>query len=611
MVTSDTNTTDLVNYSELLGDWLVEMGYTHCFFVAGGGCMHLINGFRNRFKMVPLVHEMSAGIAAEHFNECSADTKAFALVTTGPGFTNIITPIAGCYTERRELLVIAGQVKTTDLITGSLRQRGVQEIDGTAITASITVHSCCLKSPIGRADFRALVKAGSHPHPGPVVIEVCLDVQGAKVVRHAMDSAPQSPDIRFEDPSLISGEDAEHQASVLASAISTAERPIILLGGLLSRSLVWSLLPDLENAGVPVMTTTSAIDRVPNSSAIWAGRPGSWGGQRFANILIAQADVIVGIGVQWDLQQTGFNWQQYAPNARVYQVYPSSEELRKGHPLLAGSVATVPDELLSDLVPRLEWNDLTGWRNYIERTKSLVPVLEPGNVVREGYISTFAFLQELTRAAQAEDVLALASSGVNFTGGLQMSEVKPRQYVTTSPAFASMGYGLATAIGVALARPGQRVIHTEGDGGFSQNLQELAIISGNRLPVKMFLFANGGYASIRATQRKFFDGAYVGCDERTGLFFPEWLALFAAYGIPARCLAPDEATSDCIASLIDSPGPEAWIVSVDPDQSNWPAVASRMMPDGRMASNPLFQMLPPLEEEVAREVTKYLHGYEL
>ena len=111
------------------------------------------------------------------------------------------------------------------------------------------------------------------------------------------------------------------------------------------------------------------------------------------------------------------------------------------------------------------------------------------------------------------------------------------QYATTSAAMASMGWGLATAVGAAFARPGHRVVLAEGDGSFSQNLQELATIRRHALPVKMFLIDNGGYASIRATQRKFFQGAYVGCDEATGLGFPDWIALFHAYGIPAEKLA--------------------------------------------------------------------------
>ncbi|MBK8040758.1 MAG: thiamine pyrophosphate-binding protein [Verrucomicrobiaceae bacterium] len=406
----------MIKYSELLATWLKELGYTHCFFVAGGGCMHLIDGFRHHFKMAAVVHEMSAGVAAEHFNECSTDGKAFALVTSGPGFTNIVTAVAGCYTERRPLLVIAGQVKSTDLITGRLRQRGMQEIDGSAITAPITVHSRCLRKPLCRADLRAIAEAAYHPHPGPVVIEVCLDVQGCQVDPVELNAAPQSPDTHFEDSSLLGGEDARTQARWLAGHLSGAKRPLLLLGGQVSREVAWRLLPILEQAGVPVMTTTSAMDRVPCDSPVWAGRPNSWGGQRCANLLVGQADVIVGVGVQWDLQQTGFNWQEYAPCAKLYQVYPSVEELGKGHPVLAGAVAAVPDEILPSLAQALDWTDREDWRGYIRRAQALVPTLEPANVAREGYHSNYAFLQKLTRALRAEDVIAMTSSGNCFTG---------------------------------------------------------------------------------------------------------------------------------------------------------------------------------------------------
>jgi acetolactate synthase-1/2/3 large subunit len=169
-----------------------------------------------------------------------------------------------------------------------------------------------------------------------------------------------------------------------------------------------------------------------------------------------------------------------------------------------------------------------------------------------------------------------------------------------------MGYGLATAIGAALARPGQRVMLVEGDGGFSQNLQELAMVRRNNLPLKIFILENHGYGSIRATQRKFFGGAYVGCDEETGLGFPDWPALFAAFGIRARYLAGDEMTSDRLSALIAGPEPEAWIVRVDPEQPNAPAVSSRILPDGKMESNPLYQMLPPLDPAIQAKVSRYL-----
>lgn len=593
-------------YSEVLADWLVALGYTHCFLVAGGGCMHLIDGFRTRFKCIPVVHEMSAGIAAEHFNECRSAGRAFALVTTGPGLTNIVTAIAGCYCERRELLVIAGQVKSTDLLTSPLRQRGMQEVDGVAITKAITVQSTCLKAPLSRAEFCGLVQAAWGPHPGPVLIEVCLDVQGAPVDRLALEAAPlpepppEALALPAAEPTLIA------QAATLAATLSQAKRPLILLGGLVSRPVAWALLPTFLRVGMPVMTTTSALDRVPTTSPIAAGRPGSWGGQRAANLLIAQADVIVAIGAQLDLQQTGFNWREYAPQAQLFQVYPCPHELAKGHPTLAGAINAAPDTLLQQILPQIGWVDHEGWLAYVQATRRLLPVIEPANAPKAGYPSPFDFLQLLSSISRVDDVLALPSSSAAFTGALQTYETKPRQHATVSAAFASMGYGLATAIGAALARPGQRVILVEGDGGFSQNLQELALLKLNRLPIKIFLIDNGGYGSIRATQRKFFGGAYVGCDPETGLGFPAWPALFAAYGIPARYLLPDELTPARLSELMHGPDPETWILSIDPDQSNWPAVSSRILPNGAIVSNPLSQMLPPLSPEIADQVSKYL-----
>lgn len=590
---------ETIKYSELLGDWLEELGYTHCFMLAGGGCMHLIDGFRARFTIIPVVNEVAAGIAVEHFNECSSSGKAFALVTTGPGFTNVLTAIAGAYVERRELLVIAGQVKSTDLLVRPQRQRGIQEVDGASIARPISVESVCLSRPMNRAEFMRTVERGSRPHPGPVVIEVCLDVQGARVNRAELESSPADTQV----PSAVKVEEA---VAISAEALSQARRPLILIGGLLPRSAIWPRLDELEKLGIPLVTTTSAIDRIPSDSPLNAGRTGTWGGQRSANLLVAQADVIIALGAQLDLQQTGFNWQEFAPNARLFQIYPCDAELSKGHPTLAGGFNADPGAVLNALVGRLHWNDREGWGDYVGKVRSLLPIVEAANAVREGWFSSFKLLHDLSLASRPSDVLALCSSGGSFTAALQVYHVSRGQYATVSPAHASMGYGLATAIGAAFARPGARVIMAEGDGGFAQNLQELAVIRRHNLPVKIFLMDNGGYGSIRATQKKFFGGAYVGCDESTGLGFPDWVALFSAYGIRASELSLANASQEQLANLLESPEPEAWVVKVDPELPNWPAISSRILPDGKMASNPLYNMLPASAPEIFAQVTRYL-----
>ena len=179
-------------FAEVIGDWLLDLGYTHCFFVAGGNNMHLLDACRTRFQCIPVVHEVTAGIAAEYFT-ASSTSNAFALVTAGPGLTNIVTALAGAFTESRELLVLGGQVKSSDLSRGEVRQRGIQEIDGVALTSAVTVRSHRIEQPMARRDFEALVTAGRSPRPGPVFLEICLDAQGAPVDLVALDNGSVEP----------------------------------------------------------------------------------------------------------------------------------------------------------------------------------------------------------------------------------------------------------------------------------------------------------------------------------------------------------------------------------------------------------------------------------
>jgi acetolactate synthase-1/2/3 large subunit len=590
-----------MKYSDLLGEWLVELGYTHCFFVAGGGIMHLLDGVRNRFECIPVVHEVSAGICAEHFNECArGGQRAFALVTTGPGLTNIVTAVAGCYVEHRELLVIAGQVKSSDMLTRPERQRGVQEVDGSGICAPISVRSECLRAPITRSRFQSLARLARGPHPGPVVIEVCLDVQGALV-----DPEDLRTESGGESTAVILP--CEEDIAGILKHINNAQRPLVLFGGLVSREAASNALPIFERLGLPVATTTSAIDRIHTDSRIFAGRPGTWGGQRAANLVLAQADVILALGAQLDLQQTGFNYREYAPQARLLHVFPSQVELDRIGPPAHAKILASPDSLLTAILPGIHWKDQHEWGNYVRETRSLVPPLEPANTSGTGYINSFRFLRDLSRATRPSDVLALCSSGGTFTGSLQNYEVAHGQIATTSAAHASMGYGLATAIGCAFTDRSRRVVLTEGEGGFSQNLQELAIIKRFALPIKIFLLENQGYASIRATQKKFFNGAYLGCDPETGLGFPNWEKLFDAYDIPCRFLRLEEAEEDVLRKLLDNhAGPEAWIVRIDPNQPNWPAVSTVLSADGSLSSSPLYDMLPKLPVQALARVGRYL-----
>jgi acetolactate synthase-1/2/3 large subunit len=580
--------------------WLVELGYTHCFFVAGGNIMHFLNGARSRFTCVPFVHEVAAGIAAEYFNAVDGQGRAFALVTAGPGLTNIVTAVAGAFLESRELLVIGGQVKSTDLATSGLRQRGIQEIDGEAIVRPICVYSERIEKPISRASFVAAVERGRTGRKGPVFLEFCLDAQGAPISPLPTASASNECKLPTADP------DASFHGKIdeVAQLLANAKRPIILLGGGVTRETAHAVLGDLRRIGAPVQTTWNGIDRIGASEPIYAGRPNTWG-QRFANILIAQADLVIALGTRLGLQQTGFNWQQFVPIGTVVQVDIDPLELAKGHPRVDLAIEGDANAVLRELAGR-SYGDYTQWREFCAHVKARLPLNDPANVVRPGYVNPFDFYTALSRFATERDVLVPCSSGGANSTALQTIEQKPGQLILTDKGLASMGYGLSGAIGAALAWPEKRTIVVEGDGGFIQNAQELGTVAVNALNVKVFIFANEGYASIRTTQKNYFGGAYVGCDTKTGLGFPHWMKLFEAYDIPVSVAGPGAFETPEFAASMNAPGPAGFIVPVDPEQMYFPKIASRMTESGSMESNPLHMMSPPLEPEIAADVLRYL-----
>ncbi|HUR24167.1 MAG TPA: thiamine pyrophosphate-binding protein [Acidimicrobiales bacterium] len=587
-----------MNYADSVVGWLAELGYTHCFFVAGGNIMHLLNSARKQMTCVAFVHEVAAGIAAEYFNEAAAPGRAFVMVTAGPGLTNLVTAFAGAFLESRELLVLGGQVKSTDLATNGLRQRGIQEVDGVSIVRPVTVCAERLEAPMDRGEFVKRVMSGRVGRPGPVFLEMCLDVQGRPVSGEGATSQVE--------PASATGAPDMSGAAVerLCDELRRAERPVLLIGGGVSRETAARVLPDLRRLGVPVMTTWNGADRIPASERMYFGRPNTWG-MRYSNVLIQQADLIVALGTRLGLQQTGFNWKEFGRRATVAQVDLDERELAKGHPRVDIPIAGDANPILRALL-RQPLRDFSDWLDHATEVKALLPVDEAVNQHRSGYLSPFGFMLSLSDLCRSTDCFCPSSSGGAETVAMQVFEQKEGQIVVGDKGLASMGYGLSGAIGLALGHPGRRTVLTEGDGGFSQNLQELATVAVNDLNLKIFLMCNEGYASIRMTQRNYFEGNYVGCDVNSGLGFPDWSLLFGAYGVPCLELAEGFEDDAAFGEAFDRPGPAAFIVPVDPEQTYYPKIGSRVTAEGSMESRPLHLMDPPLPDEIAARVFVFL-----
>lgn len=546
--------------------------------------MHLTESLSKFLIGVPVVHEVAAGIAAEYFNEISDDGRALALVTTGPGITNAVTAIAGAWLESRELLVIGGQVKTADLATPGLRARGIQEVNGVELLRSTTKLARQISSPINAEDFKSSVSVSWLPRKGPVFLEIPLDVQAVIVEQQGMGSDKKSP------ITPVNSDDFQ----TVVSRFNESVKPIVLIGGGVSYSAAIRLRGRLQELQVPVMTTYNGADRVDGDETFYLGRPNTWG-QRSSNIIIQQSDLIIAVGTRLGMQQTGFNWQEFGREAYIVQVEIDPEELNKGHPRIDMGICADANDFLERFLAQ-ELSSHERWLVYARKIRSAIPRVEEVNQTSKEFISPYNFITTLERLTTQSDLIIPCSSGSAFTLSMQLYKQRFGQRILTNKSLASMGYGLSGAIGACVAGGNKRrTILIEGDGGFAQNMQEVGTAEINNLNLKMFIFHDQGHASIRMTQINYFGGKYLGCDRSSGLGLPRWADLFQAWGVPVVEVNQGYEQDEQFIRKFNEPGLCAFIVQIDPAQTYFPKISSRVTETGSMESNPIDKMTPDID----------------
>lgn len=595
-----------MKYSDVLINWLKASGYSHCYFVAGGNIMHLLNSARQVLVCVPVVHEVAAVIATEYHNTtvlsgtaAPGTGKAFALVTAGPGLTNTLTGLAGAWLESREILLLGGQVKLEDLSPPGLRQLGIQEINGVAMAAPVCKRSVCLKSPLSAETLLPEIRESWQNRPGPVFLELPLDIQATEVPAFWSNLNITNESSSVKAPRVI---DAQLVQTV-AERIAESQRPVILLGGGVSYRHAHTLRDQLAKLCLPIMTTWNGADRYAAVNNNYAGRPNTWG-QRSSNLILQQADLVLALGSRLGLQQTGFNWQEFVPQGEVIQVDIDPAELAKPNPQKSLAIQADADAYLTQLLS-YTLGDHSEWLTFSQQVRKILPLSEACNLTPKGFLNPYDMVQNLSNLCDSTDHIVPCSSGGAFTVMMQAFQLKSDQTMTTNKGLASMGYGLSGAIGVAIADPNNRIVLVEGDGGFTQNLQELATVAVNGLNLKTFLFCNNGYGSIRMTQKNYFNGAYLGCDIESGLGFPDWQKLAASYGIPALWLSNDWNINSAFLRLWEEKSPAVFLVPLYPEQTYYPKITSRVNSSGGMKSNPLHLMSPDLSPDINNIVTRF------
>ena len=597
-----------MKYSDYFIESLVKLGYTHCFFVGGGNVMHLLESARTRMECIAVVHEVSAGIAAEYFNVANRGNgkRAFAMVTAGPGITNLATAIGGAWLESRELLIVGGQARTDFITHPEVRQIGHQQIDGRSIVEPMSKLAVTVTKPLGLNELRDLTDYSRSGRKGPVFIEICLDVTAMEVDQNSLEVAPvleKNSEVKVADAFSM------NEKAKFTELLRNSSRPLFLVGGGLDFQSFSELLPRLLELGIPIATTWNAVDYLDFDHPLYAGRPNTYG-MRWANSLIQQADLVITLGARLGLQQTGFAWQEFVPVGNIVRIELDLNEIKLEQPKTHLDINMDAAKTLSQILEIAEdeelENDYSEWCEFIRNLRIQLPVVEGATFQYPEFANPFEFVAELSELLNKDDRVVACSSGGSYTTMMQVFAQKQGQLLTNNKGLASMGYGLAGAIGTALVEPSKRTVLVEGDGGFAQNLSELGTVQNRQLNLKLFIFSNKGYASIRVSQKAYFAGAYIGCDGETGVGLPNWGKAFEAYGIPSVEISGSISGNEEVLRLLNSDGPAAFIVNIHPDQSFLPKITSKISADGKMKSNPIHLMDPQLDTELSSEVFKYL-----
>ncbi len=582
--------------SDYVVEFIAQLGVRHVFMIPGGGAMHLNDslGKCRRLTYVCNLHEQGSAIAAEAYGQYSG--LGVVMVTSGPGGTNALTGVAGAWLESTPMLVISGQVKTSDLVGDrGVRQIGFQEIDIVAMAKPITKFAVTVTDParIRQCLEEAAWKA-THGRKGPVWVDIPLDVQAADINPMGLDG--------FRPPKPDKDIDSKIKAAALRARdlLLSAQRPVVLAGnGIRHAGAIELFLKWAESIGIPILTTWKALDFLPDDHPLYVGRPGAVG-QRAANFAQQKSDFFLSIGARLDNGQTAYNHRNFAPRAAKVIVDIDPAEIAKLQMPIAASLAADAGAFLAELIACSKGHlfpDWSEWRRRCDSWKKKYPiVLDSYRSVSEG-VHNYVLVETIGRLLRSGDILIPGSSGACSEVTSQAVPAATGIRFINTHGLGSMGFGVPAALGACLASGGKRTVCIDGDGGFPMNAQELAVISRLNLPIKFFILNNGGYNSIRATQVNYFSRRFVACDAASGLTFPDLAKTAESCGVAFCGIDSHENLDEEVASILSKAGPTVCDVAMAPDQFTQPKVSSKQQPDGRMVTMPMEDLWPFLDRK--------------
>ena len=596
----------MIKVSDFIFQHLVNKhGIHHCFLVTGGGAMHLNDsiGHTKGLTYICNHHEQASAIAAEgYYRTCGQ--LCVTNVTTGPGGTNAITGVLGQYLDSIPGLYISGQIKSSTYKHTytylNLRQLGDQEADIVSMVTPITKYAKTIYNPLDiKYELDKAIAIALDGRPGPVWLDIPLDVQGAVVDESQMKEFNPAELVDPIKHSLV-----DEQIKQLIVKIKEAKTPVIYVGnGVRLAKREKEFITLVEKLNIPVVTAISGSDIIWHDHPLCYGKPGICG-DRIGNIMVQNSDLLIIMGTRLSIRQVSYAYDLLAPKAYKVMVDIDLAEMQKPTLNIDMPIHVNLSEFIDKMIVAVEHEKLPNFENWCKWGKNIqqkLPTLFDDNPSIIGYVNSYVFADELFKQLKDGDVV-VTGNGTAYTSTFQAMKVNKGVRVFANQGCAAMGYDLPAGIGAVVSNKKGKTILVTGDGSIQMNIQELQTLVTYKLPLKIFILENEGYLAIKTTQKSFFGGHFTGSNPTSGVICPDMKKIANAYGIPfMRINEEGEPLESGIKETLNIDGPAICEIIMHPEQTLFPKSASFMDENGKMTSAPLDKMAPFMNEELQKK----------
>ncbi|MBR4260221.1 MAG: biosynthetic-type acetolactate synthase large subunit [Kiritimatiellae bacterium] len=530
--------------SKALVEALERVGADIVFGYPGGNVIDIFDEIsRSSFRFVLGRHEQGCVHMADGYARASG-RPAVVMVTSGPGLTNTITGLGAANMDGVPMVLVCGQVPLDQIGTDAF-----QEADTTGLTRAVSKHNFLVHSAdeIPETVAQAFYIA-THGKPGPVVIDVPRDCQQALTAAEY----PERVVLRAYHPEVSA---TASQVGRLAKLVNGAKRPVILAGGgVIASGASEDVTTLAHKAGIPVATTLMGIGSFDETDPLSLGLAGLHG-EFAANAAIAEADLLLALGVRFNDRVTGRSSAKFARRAKIVHVDCDPASINKNVSVDLGIAADVK-ELLMTVDSRIRPAQHPDWLAAIDARRR--PRAEGVRPLHRGVIMPQAVVESVYAATKGKAIVVTDVGQHQIWAAKVFKHTRPRHFIT-SGGMGAMGFGIPAAIGAALARPDSKVVAFLGDGGAQMTAEELLVAVELRLPVTFVVLSNGSLGLVRQMQRHMCGGNYFATD----ISSPDFVKLAAAYGMRGFRVADGTKLDAVLARAAGSRKPTLVEVVVD------------------------------------------------